>query len=132
MRIIINPELLLEENREKFKSPKETKYPKDVEIYAASFIVGINEHVEKDVNRNWMFEEFCKIGVDKWISEGEIYYEVDDIEKAIFSAALKTSTDDMVRDGILDVIEDESGEEVIFITEKGKLIAKEWGIEKDL
>jgi hypothetical protein len=131
LKIILNPELLLEENRGKFKSPKDTRYPKDVEIYAASFVVGIDAHIEKEISRDWIFEEFCKIATERWISEGELYYKTDEIELAIFTAALNTSTDEMVRDGILDVIENENGEEIIFITEKGKLVAKEWGIEED-
>jgi predicted transcriptional regulator len=131
MRLEIDPKMLKEELLGTYESPEGTKFPKDIEISNTVFVNSVDPYIEADISRDWLFEEIGKIILKRWVEEGEIYYTDEDIQVSVTRAAIKTAADDLIKQGILDSIEDENGEEVIFITEKGREYAEKWGIGKE-
>ena len=80
-------------------------------------------------NTDFAFDYFCLKLTDKFIDgkleeDGEIFTE-DEMNIFLNEIFVGTILNDMKKEGIVDVIEDENNEERFFLTEKGKNIAAE-------
>lgn len=99
-------------------------YPKHIEEYADKMIKVASEDPEanKDLDMDTFKKEICEKVLQKFLNnEDELRLSeseaLDCVHYAIFQKAVKG----LKEKGIVDTIEDENGEDIIFLTEKGKL-----------
>jgi hypothetical protein len=59
-----------------------------------------------------------------WLIEGEVKMEPDKIGVLLFQVIVQSHLEELKKEGIVDSIEDEKGEEIMWVTSKGKKIIK--------
>jgi hypothetical protein len=115
-----------EENLIKFRGPflksNEATYPEVVSLRASFLTKMFDEQlVQDEINPQDFFEEISKIFIEKFIDgDSDFGFTVEEVSTAHAKALIRTAIRDLQDEGIIDSIENINGEDVIFMTEKGK------------
>ena len=67
-------------------------------------------------------EEFGKVLVQQWLGDGEFGITMEQAEHLLNRALICESIENLTKRGLIDTIENENGEEVVYLTEKGKSV----------
>lgn len=119
---------------------KKRQYPDEVERYLDQLEQALQQqsfYTEGpgiDTDRATVRRVFAKVVLKRWLDDGDLY--VTDVEfselmsQCVFESALQL----LISKGFVDVIENEDGEEVVFLTKQGRqytenLISEHPGLE---
>ena len=58
--------------------------------------------------------------LQSWLKEGEVKFEQKQLTMLLFQVVVKTHIEELKNEGTVDYIEDENGDEVMWLTQKGK------------
>jgi hypothetical protein len=120
-----------QENLEGFEGPlfdsKESTYTKEVILKASYLTHAFNEQLVKDeIRPQDFFEELCIIFIDSFLEQGSGFgFTEKSISDAHTRSFIRTAIFDLKDEGIIDSIENEKGNDIIFLTTKGKNILKD-------
>lgn len=102
-------------------------YPEPVALISEKFITVLEESrffSDEDVDENITFKEFADSILPKWINGEDIHDEEllseDDFSRILNLSIFKTNLESLRNKNLIDSIEDEKGEEIFFLTKKGK------------
>jgi hypothetical protein len=115
-----------QEQLEEFKGPvfdsKESTYPKEVILKASYMTHLFSDQLEEDeVRPQDFFEEICIVFIDCFLEQGSDFsFTSEAIHRAHAKSFIRTAIEDLRDEGIIDSIENKDGEDLIFLTEKGK------------
>jgi hypothetical protein len=65
-----------------------------------------------------------KAALQSWLENGDIRIEEEELTKLLYQVVIKVHVEELRKSGMVDSIEDENGEEVVWLTPKGKDIRK--------
>lgn len=65
-----------------------------------------------------------KSALQSWLENGDIRIEEEELTKLLYQVVIKVHVEELRKSGMVDSIEDENGEEVMWLTPKGKDITK--------
>jgi hypothetical protein len=85
-----------------------------------SGIVGASGNTDPDI----LEEMLCELALNKFLADGEMHWDEHEFVECCQLAAAHTVIRDLKNEGLIDSIEDENGEEVVWITAKGKEITR--------
>lgn len=101
-------------------------YPDPVQV-----LVNTSMHVAngcdlfEDIDPEVLEKQLCESALDKFLGSGEMYWEDEEFIDNLNLATINTQIKSLKEHGLLDSIEDEKGEEIVWITEKGRALVKE-------
>lgn len=75
---------------------------------------------EPSLQEEWFYEALAEIAFPKFIAGTDMWWSEDEIDKAITRGLAYSITIKLKEEGLMDWIENENGEQMIFLTEKGK------------
>lgn len=79
--------------------------------------LGLPEYIINSVH----FEELmCKKALERFLGDGEVYLEMDEMIEFAHKAMIMTSVDELINAGLMNTIDDENGQEIVWLTDKGK------------
>ena len=78
---------------------------------------------EENVMSNF-YEIVGKSALQSWLENGEVRLEEKQLSKLLYQVVIKVHVEELMKSGMVDSIEDENGEEVMWLTPKGKDINK--------
>jgi len=81
-----------------------------------SGIIGAQASADPDILEDLL----CKMALDKFLCDGEMHWGEEEVVDCCNQAVAHTLIRDLKNEGLVDSIEDENGEEVVWITEKGR------------
>ena len=79
---------------------------------------------EPELLEEWFYEALAEIAFPKFIAGTDMLWSEDEIEDAINRGLAYSITIKLKQEGLMDWIEDENGEQMIFLTEKGKKVGE--------
>jgi hypothetical protein len=85
-----------------------------------SGIVGAHANADPDILEDLL----CKLALDKFLGNGEMHWGEEEFVDCCNQAVAHTMIRDLKNEGLVDSIEDENGDEVVWITEKGREITR--------
>jgi len=102
-----------------------TTYPQSVED-RLSTIVEIMNNIEYHypLYEECIRETFGPVLFEQWLKGSELELEIDQFEQLIKYAIASSIVKEMKDEGLVDTIENENGEDVIFLTSLGKDAAR--------
>lgn len=103
-------------------------YPESVQSVVdkvMNIIVSESYHIRQRVDLNILEEAICKSALDKFIGGSEMSWDWGEFEDMVSYAEVQTHINYLLKEGWLDSIENENGEEVMWITEKGRSVLNE-------
>jgi hypothetical protein len=99
-------------------------YPEQVLQRGNEVLEGLREagYLEQDaeINNSLLLENLCKFFLDKFMAGDDLIITEDECDEIYIKTGINTSLDSLIEKGLFDSIEDENGEEIFFMTEKGK------------
>lgn len=99
-------------------------YPDEVRDFVLSLmVVLVNGIPEEDMDPCLIERYMCDLALERFLGDGNLYFEEEELRSLINKAMANTIVNDLIDKGLIDTIENENGEEVVWITEKGKAIA---------
>lgn len=117
-------------------------YPKPVEEYAISIMEVLDDeewsffedpdndfqdiNKAKEITYNLILEYFLPLFIK---GEELVFQSAQDIENILERTILTYTLDNLIKKGLVNHIDNEDGEELIFLTEKGKNYVKSIGID---
>ena len=107
-------------------------YPEPVEIFAEKVYHCFEEAIQQefsDATPGWLKETSLKIisdvGVEKFIKGEELVFKDDqEVTELYIRLRCEIAISSLVKKGLVDTMENENGEEEVFLTEKGKAHGK--------
>jgi hypothetical protein len=75
---------------------------------------------EPELLEEWFYEALAEIAFPKFIAGTDMIWSDDEIDNAITRGLAYSITIKLKEEGLMDWIENENGEQIIFLTEKGK------------
>jgi len=95
-------------------------YPQLVSNYAFDAVKVLEDSLEEDIGKQELFDAFAEELMKKFVSGEPLDLDETLIEKS-FEIAIKNSVfNSLIRKGVIDMIENENGEEIYFLTREGK------------
>lgn len=70
-------------------------------------------------------ELLCKSALHKFLTGGEMFWDDDEVFNNLCISETQTHINHLLELGLLDSIEDERGDEIVWVTEKGKTLLNE-------
>jgi len=104
----------------------ETKaiYPEQVLQRGNELFEGLKEagYLEPDaeIDNSLLLENLCKFFLGKFLDGADLSITEDECDEIYIISGINTSLNTLIEKGLFDSIEDENGEEIFFMTEKGK------------
>ena len=111
-----------------------TNYPESVEERIQTCMEVLEDaykHTFNEYNferhKDYLQEVIGNIFFQEWLkgTDDEAIFDEEYVHKLIVMADVNAELEDMEKNGYIDSIEDEDGNEVVFLTEKGKLMANQ-------
>ena len=100
---------------------KGTIYPDAIKTRATEIINALREEgYLEGIDEQRLHVDFCEYFVPKFIAGEILSIEVNEVEYILNTCDTNQMIDDLIAKGFVDSIENEKGEEVIFITQKGR------------
>lgn len=81
---------------------------------------------EPELLEEWFYEALAEIAFPKFIAGTDMWWSEDEIDNAINRGLAYSITIKLKQEGLMDWIEDENGEQMIFLTEKGKKVGEKY------
>jgi hypothetical protein len=109
-----------------------TNYPESVEERTRICMEVLKDAYEHTFDKynfsrheDFLHEAIGSIFFQEWLkgTDDEPIFDEERIYKLILTADVNAELEDMEKDGYIDLIEDGDGNEIVFLTEKGKLAA---------
>jgi hypothetical protein len=126
------PEEKLKEFDGPFLKSEEAVYPEDVTIRASYLTHIFGENLKEDfIDSQLFFEEFCVFFITDFIEGGDFSFSIDTIAEIKAKSLVRTALKDLKEEGLIDSIDDETGEEIIFLTKEGVKYYKDNNLEED-
>ena len=97
----------------------ETTYPEEVSI-RASYVTHIFEEILEEIDPQIFFEEICLIFIKDFIESRDYTLTIDSLQGAQITSSIKTALKLLKEEGLVDSVEDETGDEIIFLTKEGQ------------
>lgn len=97
----------------------ETTYPEEVSI-RASYVTHIFKEILEEIDPQIFFEEICLILIEDFIEGGDYTLTIDSLENAQIKSSIKTALKLLKEEGLIDSVENETGDEIIFLTKEGQ------------
>lgn len=108
---------------------EKTNWPKKVAVFTENLVdAAIEEGLLEEfpeIKREWLYEALCAPVFERFCNGHELFPDEEEFTKAIAVATASSSMEYMKQLGLVDWIEDENGEEIIFLTEAGKKEAED-------
>jgi len=104
---------------EKIYHSIETTYPEEVSI-RASYVTHIFKEILEEIDPQIFFEEICLIFIEDFIEGGDYILTMDSLENAQIKSSIKTALKLLKEEGLIDSVENETGDEIIFLTKEGQ------------
>tara|TARA_R110002051_G_scaffold305895_1_gene376182 strand:- start:5607 stop:5954 length:348 start_codon:yes stop_codon:yes gene_type:complete len=111
-----------------------TNYPHTVQEWLNDFYSYLNKEgffidhqlgeCDEETTKNNFDEIIGNEALQSWLVEGEVMIEPNEVGNLLFQVIVKSHIQELKRDGIVDSIEDVNGEEIIWVTPKGKKTTK--------
>ncbi len=97
-------------------------YPEAVRIVVEPIItnfrqLGVESYI---INANVLEKQMCELCLQKFLGDGEVFLEMDEMLSLVEKSFAITAVDELISSGLVDAIEDENGQEIVFLTNKGK------------
>lgn len=107
---------------------EKTNWPQKVanfaeEVTAVLVQEGLLEEIP-EMKREWLYEALCKPIFDKFVAGEDLIPSEEEFRLAIATATASSVMEVMKNEGLVDWIEGEDGEEVIFLTKDGQEVAE--------
>lgn len=100
-------------------------YPEEVQKLVIPTMQVIDSANLMDGIRDTILEKlFSDIALNKFLSGGEMLWSEEEFESTLRTAFAQTQIENLRDLGLIDSIEDENGEEVVWLTDRGKELAK--------
>jgi hypothetical protein len=101
-------------------------WPEAILEYVNAMLTAVDDiltegNTSKDILRN----ELCSKVLPKYLSGEDFILSEDEFSQAYTLAAIETSLQRLTGEGIVKCVENENGEMVYFLSEKGKVISQE-------
>lgn len=104
-----------------------TNYPNPVLQKTNQMINSLSELLEESdalVGKEELEESFSKRLLKRFLTGTDLELSDAEIEESVEEASMTTAYNGLVRKGMMDCIEDENGEAVYFLTDKGKKLGE--------
>lgn len=75
---------------------------------------------EPELEEEWFFEALAEIAFPKFVDGTDMIWSDEEIDNAITRGLAYSITIKLKEEGLMDWIENENGEQIVFLTEKGK------------
>ncbi len=98
-------------------------YPQAVEQALDTIVEGLENigfFMQEQVEHRYVREEFGKVLFEQWLGDGEFGITLEQAENLLNRAMINQSLESLIERGLVGTIEDENGEEIVYLTEKGK------------
>ena len=79
---------------------------------------------EPELLEDWFYEALAEIAFPKFIDGTDMWWSEDEIDNAINRGLAYSITLKLKQEGLMDWIEAEHGDQMIFLTEKGKKVGE--------
>jgi len=103
---------------------EKTNWPKPVVELTNIAVKAFREEglfeAEPELEEEWFYEALAEIAFPKFVDGRDMLWSEDEIDNAITKGLAYSITIQLKKEGLMDWIEDENGEQIIFLTEKGK------------
>lgn len=76
----------------------------------------------EDTDPSILEDLLCKSALHKFLSDGELFWNDNEVFDSLCISETQTHINHLLEMGLLDSIEDERGEEIVWVTEKGKTV----------
>lgn len=108
-------------------------YPDAVqELVNTTMEVAYHYNIMEDVDPTVLEELLCESALQKFLTDGEMRWDEDEFVDTVGIATAHTHINHLKKLGFVDSIEDEKGDEIIWVTDKGKeLVTTIRTIEKE-
>ncbi len=102
---------------------EKTNWPERVRVEAEKVVELLKETLQpEDPTPEYLVETIAEIFFNCFTNGEEFLMTEEQFEYAFFKAGFNQELDQMKEDGLIDWIEDENGEDILFMTQKGKSI----------
>jgi len=97
-------------------------YPDSVRERACEIFNGLKDSgYTIDMDVELFFENLCKFFLEKWLAGDEVMeITEDECDEIFICSGIDSGLQELIDRGLLDTIEDEDGNEILWATEKGK------------
>lgn len=106
-----------------------TIYPEPVIERGKELLEGLREsgylEPEAEMDENVLLEGLCKFFLNKFINGDELSITEEECDEVYGLAGINTTINGLIAKGVLNTIENENREDILFLTEKGKKIRDE-------
>lgn len=100
-------------------------YPDAVREFVIETMVGANRlQLLEDVDPAIFEEILCESALRKFLSGNEMMWSEEEVYDALNTAEVRSQLNVLFDQGLLDSIEDENGQEIVWLTDKGKQIVE--------
>lgn len=86
---------------------------------------------EPELEEEWFFEALAEIAFPKFVNGTDMFWSEDEIDNAINRGMAYSITIKLKQEGLMDWIEDENGEQIVFLTKKGKELGKNFQMDTE-
>jgi hypothetical protein len=107
---------------------EKTNWPQRVKEFAEALTdtlidEGLLEEVP-EMKREWLHEALCQPVFDRFVKGDDLFPSEEEFRLAVATATASSVMEVMREEGLVDWIEGEDGEEVIFLTKDGQEVAE--------
>ncbi len=100
-------------------------WPTKVETYADDIIEVIKDIIDyKEVSAENLKKYLCELALQKFLDSDELILTEAEFEEVYTKALTQTSLDKLIAEGMITFVEDNDGEMLYLLTDKGKEIAQ--------
>lgn len=101
-------------------------YPDSVKEFVNTTMFVLNsDGLLVDTDPTVLEDILCNVALHKFLGSGEMYWDEGELYNHLCLSEIQTQINHLKELGLVDSIEDEHGEEVLWATEKGKDILKQ-------
>jgi len=100
-------------------------YPDAVKEFVIETMIGANQlQLLEDVDPGILEDILCKSALEKFLGDDEMMWSEEEVYDALNLAEVRSQLVELFEEGLVDSIEDENGEEIVWLTEKGKQLVE--------
>lgn len=98
-----------------------SKYPTQVNEMSDKIFKSLNDigFIDEGVEQIF-FDKLCQFFFEQWILAKDLSITMDECSDIYIMSIAEKTIDDMINEGIYGVVDDENGNEILFITQKGR------------
>lgn len=85
---------------------------------------------EPELKEEWFFEALAEIAFSKFVNGDNTIWSNEELDNAIARGMAYSVTNKLKEEGLMDWIENEKGEQIVFLTEKGKKVGEKYSTKK--